>query len=248
MNRTTREDLIIAFLSALSSEELKFSNEWIVKNSKNEIKISSIPKKITILYGTETGNAKKIANDFALSSKKKGILAKVVGTDTYKLTDLAKEEYLFVIISTQGEGEPPISAKKFYEYLGTTTDQFPKIKYAVLGLGDTSYPLYCQTGIDIDTYFEKTGAERILTLSKADVDYKPTVSLEWMESVFQRLSTEKISDGTVSYQKRRIEKEKISSYIGKVKHLSISMTIEVRKKPFILNLSLIFPFNTNREI
>ncbi len=241
MNHNTREDLIIAFLSALSSEELKICNEWIQKNSKNDVKISSIPKKITILYGTETGNAKKIANDFALSSKKKGILAKVVGTDTYKLTDLAKEEYLFVIISTQGEGEPPISAKKFYEYLGSTTDKFPKIKYAVLGLGDTSYPLYCQTGIDIDTYFEKTGAQRILPLSKADVDYK-SVSLEWMESVFQRLSTEKISD-TLVIKKEEVEKEKISSYIGKVK-TSINLNDNrSEKKTFHIELESSTPIN-----
>jgi sulfite reductase (NADPH) flavoprotein alpha-component len=239
MNSNTREDLIAAFLSSLTEDELRFCNKWIDTRLTNTKKLTSLPKKISILYGTETGNAKKIANEFALSSKKKGILAKVVGTDTYKLTDLAKEEYLFVIISTQGEGEPPISAKKFYEYLRTTTEQFPKIKYAVLGLGDTSYPLYCQTGIDIDTYLEKTGAERILTLSKADVDYKPT-SLEWMESVFHKLSTTG-SNGTVTIKKEESAKEKISSYTGKVR-TSINLNDNnSEKKTFHIELASDIP-------
>ncbi len=239
MNRTSREDLITAFLSALSQEELQYCSNWIEKNVYSKLSVPSLPKKISILYGTETGNAKKIANDFALSSKKKGILAKVVGTDTYKLSDLAKEEYLFVIISTHGEGEPPISAKKFYEYLRTTTDQFPKIKYAVFGLGDTSYPLYCQTGIEIDSYLEKTGAERILALSKADVDFKP-VSMVWMDQVFQRLSTQTISE-TVGIKQEEAEKDKNLIYTGKVK-TSINLNDNrSEKKTFHMELESSIP-------
>src|ERR1700744_2293557 len=75
------------------------------------------PVKLTIAYGTETGNAKKLATDFAARAKKKGIQAKLVGLDTYRLNDLAKEEYFLTVISTQGDGEPPAAAKKFYDYI-----------------------------------------------------------------------------------------------------------------------------------
>src|SRR5689334_22755713 len=68
------------------------------------------PKKITITYGTETGNSKKLATEFAAKAKKNGIQAKLVGLDQYRLTDLSKEEYFITVISTQGEGEPPIAA------------------------------------------------------------------------------------------------------------------------------------------
>ena len=66
--------------------------------------------KVTIVYGTETGNSKKVATDFALKAKKSSINAKVVSLDQYRLTDLPKEEYLLAVISTQGEGEPPAAA------------------------------------------------------------------------------------------------------------------------------------------
>ena len=68
--------------------------------------------KITIVYGTETGNSKKLATDFAAKAKQNKIHAKVVGMDQYKLTDLPKEEYLLAVISTHGEGEPPCSCKE----------------------------------------------------------------------------------------------------------------------------------------
>ncbi|MDP9041077.1 MAG: flavodoxin domain-containing protein, partial [Bacteroidota bacterium] len=74
-------------------------------------------KKITIAYGTESGNSKKIANIFASRVKKEGIQAKLVSLDQYRLTDLPKEEYFLTVISTQGEGEPPASAKKFYDHI-----------------------------------------------------------------------------------------------------------------------------------
>ena len=69
--------------------------------------------KITIAYGTETGNSKKLASDFAAKAKKKGINAKLIGLEQYRLGDLTKEEYFFTVISTQGDGEPPAAAKKF---------------------------------------------------------------------------------------------------------------------------------------
>src|SRR5215203_820999 len=66
--------------------------------------------KITIAYGTESGNSKKLATDFGAKAKKKGINAKVVSLEQYRITDLPKEEFFFTIMSTQGEGDPPAGA------------------------------------------------------------------------------------------------------------------------------------------
>ena len=212
----TREDLILAFISALSNDELRYVNNWINKKSISDTAVS-LPKKITILYGTETGNAKKIAGEFGILAKKREISAKIVGTENYKFTDLSKEEYLFIVISTQGEGEPPQSAKKFYDYIHSTTEKYPNLKYAVLGLGDTSYPLYCQTGIDLDSKFSELGANRILNLFKADVDYKP-IADEWMETVLLKLSSTTNSITLVD-KKEISSKEKSNHYTGKIRSI-----------------------------
>ena len=144
--------------------------------------------KITIAYGTETGNSKRLASTFAAKAKKSGINAKLVGLETYKLTDLPKEEYLLAVISTQGDGEPPAAAKKFYDHLYSGGLRLEKLKYSVLALGDTSYPLFCKAGEDVDSQLQSVGAQRILHLQKCDTDYQADAE-SWFEEVLSLLTT-----------------------------------------------------------
>jgi len=142
--------------------------------------------KITIAYGTETGNSKKLATDFAARAKKKGINAKLVGLEQYRLTDLAKEEYFFTVISTQGDGEPPASAKKFYDHIHREPLQLGQLKFGVLALGDTSYPLFCKAGEDVDQQLNRIGGQRIVNLQKCDTDYEIEAG-NWFDSILQKL-------------------------------------------------------------
>ena len=141
-------------------------------------------KKITLVYGTETGNSKKLATEFAGVAKKKGIQVKLGDLSQYKPKDLAKEEYLFVVISTQGEGEPPILAKKFYDYIHENELNLSNIKFGVLALGDSTYPQFCKTGEDVDTRFEVLGAERIIPLKRCDIDYEEDAH-RWLDHIFE---------------------------------------------------------------
>src|SRR5882757_4253840 len=142
--------------------------------------------KITIAYGTETGNTKRLATDFAAKAKKKGINAKIVGLEQYRLTDLPKEEYFFTVISTQGDGEPPASAKKFYDHIHRDGLQLGQLKYSVLALGDTSYPLFCKAGEDVDQQLQRMGGQRIVNLQKCDTDYEAEAGT-WFEQILQKL-------------------------------------------------------------
>ncbi|HXB09012.1 MAG TPA: flavodoxin domain-containing protein [Puia sp.] len=143
--------------------------------------------KITIAYGTETGNSKKLAADFAARAKKKGIQAKLVGLEQYRLGDLQKEEYFFTVISTQGDGEPPAAARKFYDHIHQGELRLDRLKYGVLALGDTSYPLFCKAGEDVDQQLQKIGGQRILSLQKCDTDYEAEAG-GWFDRVLQQLN------------------------------------------------------------
>lgn len=151
-----------------------------------EVPAKPAVSKITIAYGTETGNSKKLATDFAAKAKKKGINAKVVGMEQYRLTDLSKEEYFFAVISTQGDGEPPAAAKKFYDHIHKESQQLVQLKYSVLALGDTSYPLFCKAGEDVDQQLQRMGGQRIASLQKCDVDYEAEAGI-WFEQILQKL-------------------------------------------------------------
>ncbi len=89
-----------------------------------------------------------------------------VSLDQYRLNDLSKEEYFFAIISTQGDGEPPATAKKFFDHIHQNGAKL-QMKYGVLALGDTSYPLYCKAGEDVDAQLQKLGGQRIVPLQNA---------------------------------------------------------------------------------
>ena len=157
-------------------------------NSADTAAAGAAVSRITIAYGTETGNSKKLATDFAAKAKKRGINAKLVGLEQYRLNDLAKEEYFFTVISTQGDGEPPAAAKKFYDHIHRGGFQLDRLKYSVLALGDTSYPLFCKAGEDVDQQLQKMGGQRIVSLQRCDTDYE-TEAGHWFDEVLQRLST-----------------------------------------------------------
>src|SRR3984957_4479801 len=145
------------------------------------------PLRITIAYGTETGNSKKLAADFAARAKKKSVQAKLVGLEQYRLNDLSKEEYFLTVISTQGDGEPPAAAKKFYDHIHRGELKLERMKYSVLALGDTAYPLFCKAGEDVDQQLQKMGGQRILSLQKCDTDYEAEAG-SWFDRILQQLS------------------------------------------------------------
>lgn len=182
INNLSKEELIWVngYLSGLVSLP---GTEDIVQPA---LQTTAAHKKITIAYGTETGNAKKLATEFASKAKKNALPIKLISLDQYRLTDLAKEEYFITVISTQGEGEPPIAAQKFYDHIHNNGFKIPQLKYAVLALGDTSYPMFCKTGEDVDTQFQELGGNRIAPLQKCDLDYE-TEAHQWFDTIIKSL-------------------------------------------------------------
>jgi sulfite reductase (NADPH) flavoprotein alpha-component len=157
------------------------------RNGHEEKKTAT--KKISLVYGTETGNSKKLAISLAAVAKKRAVQVKLVDLSQYRLTDLLKEEYFFVVISTQGEGEPPIPAKGFYDHILESELSLPNLKYSVLALGDSSYPLFCKTGTDVDTQFSHFGARQIVPIQICDVDYEEDAR-QWFDSVLQAVEND----------------------------------------------------------
>ena len=170
--------------------------------------------KITVAYGTESGNSKKLATEFVARAKKNGMAAKLVSLDQYRLSDLPKEEYFFTVISTQGEGEPPAAARKFYDHIHQNGFRLEKMKFGVLALGDTAYPLYCKAGEDVDSQLQRLGGQRIIPLQRCDTDYE-TDAGNWFSDILQKLNGRtNASPATLTHTNKKSAHKKI--YSGKV--------------------------------
>ena len=75
-------------------------------------------EKLTILYGSHTGNGKKIAEQAAEAATARGLKAEVRDMNDYPGRQLAQEQNLLVIVSTHGEGDPPVSAEELHQFIG----------------------------------------------------------------------------------------------------------------------------------
>ncbi|MBE1287184.1 MAG: assimilatory sulfite reductase (NADPH) flavoprotein subunit [Alteromonadaceae bacterium] len=138
---------------------------------------------LTVLYGSQTGNAKGVAHAVAEKANASGVNAKVVSMADYKPRALKAETHVAIIVSTHGEGDAPDDAVELHEFVASK--KAPKLantKYAVLGLGDTSYEFFCQTAKDFDSRLAALGATAVAERVDCDVDYAQA-SAAWMDSV-----------------------------------------------------------------
>ncbi|MDL0433282.1 assimilatory sulfite reductase (NADPH) flavoprotein subunit [Marinobacter sp. TBZ242] len=138
---------------------------------------------LTILYGSQTGNAEGVAEMLGEQASARGINVKIVDMADYKPRQLKSETFVAVLASTHGEGDPPDNALDFHEFLhGRKAPGLKGVNYGVLALGDTTYEHFCQTGKDFDTRFEELGATRLTERVDCDVDYDDPAEA-WIESI-----------------------------------------------------------------
>lgn len=138
------------------------------------------PATLTILYGSESGNAEGLAHDAGEKAKEKGLPVRVVDMADYKQRELRDEDLVLIVTATHGEGDPPEPATDFYEFVhGRKAPKLQGTKFAVIGLGDTSYEFFCQTGRDFDKRLEELGAERLRDRLECDVDFEAPAN-EWL--------------------------------------------------------------------
>ena len=136
---------------------------------------------LTIVYGSQTGNAKRIAGKLAQQAEAAGLGVKLLRADAYPTRELKNERHLVVVISTQGDGDPPDDARGFVDFIaGKRAPQLKDLHYAVLGLGDSSYPQFCAIGKRLDERLAELGATRWLPRGDADLDID-SVANPWLD-------------------------------------------------------------------
>jgi sulfite reductase (NADPH) flavoprotein alpha-component len=205
---------------------------------------------LTILYATQGGNARGVAEALADSATARGFAPRLIAADQYRPRDLTQERLLVVVISTQGEGEPPESAHELFKFLKSRkTPQLDGLQYAVFGLGDSSYEFFNRAAKELDALLQATGAEALLARIDADVDFQP-LSAEWQTQLLREV--EKVqpeqsrviplqpapsairNDRNHPYQAELLERRRITTAdaVAEVHHLALEIDAKaIRYRP-----------------
>jgi len=144
--------------------------------------------RLTILFGTESGNAESLAQEAGKLAEGKGFKTTLKDMGEIKAASLEQEQNLLVIVSTWGEGDPPDRAVTFYEELmGKGAPRLSGLRFSVLSLGDSSYEHFCKIGKDFDSQLERLGARRFHPRVDCDVDFDEPFK-KWIEGALADLS------------------------------------------------------------
>ncbi len=196
----------LAGLTQVHTSALNFSpqarNEQPITTQFNDFDNSTEVIPVTLLFGSQSGNAEGLAHDLAgklkrateIQSPGRGSQAnplriepKVMGLEQFAEVDWSGVGPVLILTSTWGDGEMPYNATGFWEWLnGPKSPTLSELNYAILGLGDRNYARFCQAGKNLDTRLAELGANRMLTLCECDTDFEVTAAT-WMEEVIRAL-------------------------------------------------------------
>ncbi len=187
-----KEDLLRRLIEGLDTRALTWLSGYVAGRAGDPNPVTAAPAatpataRLTIVYGSQTGNSRAVAERLGRDAEAAGLSVRVLPTGRYQPRELEKERLLYIVISTQGEGDPPDDARSFCEFVfGRRAPKLPQLEYAVLALGDSSYAKYCETGRALDQRLHELGAKRVQERVDCDVDYE-SPARSWTEGAIAR--------------------------------------------------------------
>jgi sulfite reductase (NADPH) flavoprotein alpha-component len=142
---------------------------------------------LTILFGTESGNAEALAMRARKAAAKLGFAVKLADMANTTPAQVADVPNLLLIASTWGEGDPPQRAVDFYEaLLADDAPRFDKTRFAVLALGDRAYAQFCEVGRRMDQRLADLGATRIVDRIECDLDFEAPAGA-WIDATLDQI-------------------------------------------------------------
>jgi sulfite reductase (NADPH) flavoprotein alpha-component len=145
-----------------------------------------------LLFGTHSGNTENMAKAFF-----KGLLAegkKVFMDELDNYSSYESATHLIIFTATYGVGGPP-SNGNYFEDLIKEKEPLNPLKFSVVAFGSTSFPEFCQFGVDVDSWLTSSPHfERFLPLVRIDEQSASDVR-SWL-SMWNRATDMDVQIGT----------------------------------------------------
>jgi len=146
--------------------------------------------KISVLYGTETGNAEMLAEDIqtALEDDHDVSCRNLADIDP---AGLSGEEFLILVCSTYGEGDLPASAQPFAKRLDEGNFDLSAVRFAIFGLGDSEYEeTFTHGSLKLSQRLQAQGAVQIgdrLTHDASQGEMPEDIAVPWAKAIVEGL-------------------------------------------------------------
>ncbi len=149
---------------------------------------STVSKRsVLVLWASQTGNAEEYANRCTEELAEHGLSPRLVDMDTCDLSEVVSARDVLIITSTFGDGGPPDNGADFWSRLGAEdAPSMAGVRFAVFGMGDTSYDDFCGHGRAIDTRLAALGAQPLLPRVDSEPDYDEPFE-KWIGEIWNLL-------------------------------------------------------------
>ncbi len=170
---------------------------------------------LAILFGSQTGNAERLAKRAAKEANNHGFAPTVYELGRYPTVQLASEAHLLIVTSTYGDGDPPDNAKSLWDFLRSdTAPKLPRLRFSLCALGDSNYAKFCGFGKELDARLEQLGATRVQPRADCDVEFEP-MFVDWLQAALRGLSaglTSVVTPQAAAPEKRSLSPESEASF------------------------------------
>ncbi|XP_053619862.1 NADPH-dependent diflavin oxidoreductase 1 isoform X2 [Plodia interpunctella] len=146
--------------------------------------------RIVVLYGSQTFTAQEIAERIWRSLKLLGFRGPVQPMDDYPISRLIHEEYAIFVCATTGQGDEPDNMKKFWKFLlrkSLPANSLLRLKFGVLGLGDSTYAKFNFVGKKLHKRLIQLGATPLIDIGLCDYQHDlghDAVMIPWLKQYY----------------------------------------------------------------
>lgn len=150
-------------------------------------------RKLTILYGSQTGTAQDLAEFIWRESKRYFFSGCVMPMDSYDIQNLINERAVVFVCSTTGQGDEPDNMKQFWRFLlrkSLPANSLNGLKFAVLGLGDSGYEKFNFVAKRLHKRLQQLGASAIIPVGLCDDQHDlgaSAVYVNWLNDLWIEL-------------------------------------------------------------
>lgn len=155
--------------------------------------LKMIDRKLVILYASQTGTAQDMAEEIWRQSKMYHFTGTVKPMNSYDIHNLVKEKIVIFVCSTTGQGDEPDNMKSFWKFLlrkSLPSDSLAGVKFAVIGLGDSSYAKFNFVAKRLHKRLIQLGGIPLVSVGLCDDQHDlgiHAVALPWIQNLWDKI-------------------------------------------------------------